>query len=164
MKYKRFEEVPVWRDGVELTAEVFRLTQDKAFRFKGDLANQLQRAALSVPNNISEGFERGTTADLVTFLYYAKGSAGEVRSITHVMDRLEFLGHLKSQISNLRSLAESISRQLGAWAQSLQDSDIKGTRYLTERSRAQHERKKRAEEFLKQLETYRKKPPGQSEI
>ncbi|MHB9020109.1 MAG: four helix bundle protein, partial [Minisyncoccota bacterium] len=77
MKFERFEDLPVWKDGVRLTVEVFKLTEDKRFRFKGDIANQLQRAALSVPSNIAEGFERGTTQELITFLYYARGSAGE---------------------------------------------------------------------------------------
>ena len=81
MKFKRFEDIPVWKAGVQLTTQVFKLTEDKCFRFKGDIANQLQRAALSVPNNIAEGFERGTTQELITFLYYSRGSAGEVRSI-----------------------------------------------------------------------------------
>ena len=151
MKYTNFEDVPVWKDGIELTALVFNLTEDKSFRFRGDLANQLQRAALSIPNNIAEGFERGTTPELIMFLYYAKGSAGEVRSIGHVLDRLPAFGHLKSQISDLKARATSISRQIAGWAQSLQETDIRGQRYLTERSRQAYDQKKRAEAFITQL-------------
>jgi len=151
MKYKNFEDVPVWQAGIELTVEVFRVTEDKNFRFKGDLANQIQRAALSIPNNIAEGFERGTTPELIMFLYYAKGSAGEVRSICHVLVRLPFFDHLKSEISNLKSLATSISRQTAGWAASLQESDIKGQRYLTDQSRMGYDQKQRAAVFLDQL-------------
>ena len=157
MEYKSFEDVPVWQAGIELTVEVFRVTEDKNFRFKGDLANQIQRAALSVPNNISEGFERGTTPELIMFLYYAKGSAGEVRSICHVLERLPFFNHLKSEISNLISLATSISRQLAGWAASLQESDIKGQRYLTDQSRAGYNQKQRAEAFMEQLKREQEK-------
>lgn len=98
MKYQRFEDVPVWQDGAALSADIFLLTEDRSFKDKGDIANQLQRAGLSVPNNISEGFERGTTQELITYLYYARGSAGEVRSILHVMDRLPYFKHLRSKI------------------------------------------------------------------
>ena len=98
MKFERFEDIPVWKDGVQLTTQVFKLTEDKRFRFKGDIANQLQRAALSVPNNIAEGFERGTTQELITFLYYARGSAGEVRSILAVIEQMPVFCDLKSQI------------------------------------------------------------------
>jgi len=151
MTYENFEDVPVWQDGIELTAKVFELTEDRAFAGKGDVANQLQRAALSVPNNIAEGFERGTTAELIQFLYYAKGSAGEVRSICHVMDRLKALGHLKSGITDLRSLARSISKQIAGWAFSLQESDIKGSRHLTEHSRKAYHQDKKAQELMADL-------------
>lgn len=151
MKYENFEDVPVWKDGIELTVKVFELTEDPAFRNQGDVANQIQRAALSVPNNIAEGFERGTTPELIQFLYYAKGSAGEVRSICYVMERLKALGHLKSQISDVKSLARGISRQLGGWLFSLQESDITGTRYLTEKSKAGYQQKKSSAAFMEEI-------------
>src|SRR3989339_1306918 len=135
MKFERFEDVPVWKDGVSLSVEVFRMTEDKRFRYKGDIDNQLQRAALSVSNNIAEGFERGTTQELITFLYYARGSAGEVRSILAVMGQMNDFDDLKSEISNLRSKAESISRQIRGWLNSLQNTAITGQRYLNEKSK-----------------------------
>ncbi|QBG46198.1 four helix bundle protein [Verrucomicrobia bacterium S94] len=151
MKYENFEDVPVWRDGIKLTVKVFEVTRDSSFRGQGDIANQIQRAALSVPNNIAEGFERGTTSELLQFLYYAKGSAGEVRSICHVIERIKVFGHLKSQISDLKSLARNISRQLGGWAFSLQESDIKGTRHMTEKSKRIYQQKDKAQAFMADL-------------
>jgi len=151
MKYENFEDVPVWKDGIDLTARVFEVTEDASFRGRGDIANQIQRAALSVPNNIAEGFERGTTPELLQFLYYAKGSAGEVRSICHVIERIKAFGHLKSQISDLKSSARGISRQLGGWAFSLQETDIRGTRHLTEKSKAAYHQKGKAQGFMEEL-------------
>ncbi|MFQ5806722.1 MAG: four helix bundle protein, partial [Phycisphaerae bacterium] len=119
MKYKRFEELPVWKAGIDTAARVFALVDDRSFNQKGDLRNQLQRASVSISNSIAEGFERGTTQELLTFLYIARGSAGEVRSMLHLLERLPYFEHLKSEISNLKSLSESISRQLRAWADSL---------------------------------------------
>lgn len=151
MKYENFEDVPVWKAGIDLTVHVFAATEDPAFRGRGDIANQIQRAALSVPNNIAEGFERGTTPELLQFLYYAKGSAGEVRSICHVIERMKPFNHLKSEISNLKSLAKGISRQLGGWAFSLQESDITGTKYLTEKSKATYHQRDRAQALMADL-------------
>jgi len=151
MKYENFEDVPVWKSGVDLTVKVFEMTENGAFRGRGDIANQIQRASLSVSNNIAEGFERGTTPELIQFLYYAKGSAGEVRSICHVLERMKPFEHLKSQISDLKSLARSISRQLGGWAFSLQETDIKGTRHLTEKSKNTYRRQAAAQELMDQL-------------
>jgi four helix bundle protein len=86
----------------------------------------MERSSLSISNNIAEGFERRTTQELLTFLYIARGSAGELRSMLLFLERLSAFGNLKSEISDLRSQAESVSRQLRAWADSLQNTDIKG--------------------------------------
>jgi four helix bundle protein len=152
MKYNRFEDLPVWQDAMTLAERVFAATEDRAFTRKGDLRRQLQRAALSVGNNVAEGFERGTTQELLTFLYIARGSAGEVRSMLLLAERLPHFAHLKSEISNLKSLAESISRQLRAWADSLQNSDVRGQRYLTDRTRTAAQRQKRADAFMQKID------------
>ena len=76
MKYERFEDLPVWKAAIDLAVRVYALTRDRFFSQAGDLRDQLRRAALSVSNNISEGFERGSTAELLAFLYFARGSAG----------------------------------------------------------------------------------------
>ncbi|MDM8007137.1 MAG: four helix bundle protein [Phycisphaerae bacterium] len=152
MTYQRFEDLPVWQAAMELAVRVFALTEDRAFANKGDLRNQLQRAAISVGNNIAEGFERGTTQELLTFLYIARGSAGEVRSMLLLTDRLPHFSHLKSEISDLKSLAESISRQLRGWADSLQNSPITGQRHLNEPTRQQHQHQRRSNEFWQKLE------------
>ena len=82
MKFERFERVPVWQLAIESARRVFLLTDDRAFVGQGDLANQLQRAALSISNNIAEGFERGSTNELVAFLYYARISRrGSIYSV-----------------------------------------------------------------------------------
>jgi four helix bundle protein len=117
--------------------------------------DQLDRASLSVSNNIAEGFERGTTNELLAFLYSARGSAGEVRSMLCFFERRPKLRDFRSQISNLKSVAESCSRQLRAWADSLQNSDIAGPRHLNDQTRANYEKRKRREsgaaEFQKLL-------------
>jgi four helix bundle protein len=151
VKYARFEELPVWQAGMQLAEDVFRITENKCFAYKGDLRSQLQRATLSIGNNIAEGFERGTTQELLTFLYIARGSAGEVRSMLILCERLPAFVALKSEVSDLKPQAESISRQLRGWADSLQNSEITGQRYLAEKTKAVSEQKKRAEAFLAKL-------------
>jgi len=117
--------------------------------------DQLDRAALSVSNNIAEGFERGTTAELFAFIYIARGSAGEVRSMLCLKERRAEKGnwpaYLKIQISDLKSIAESSSRRLRAWADSLQNSEIKGQRHLTAKSRFRDEQRKRVADVQKDL-------------
>jgi four helix bundle protein len=151
MKYTRFEELPAWNAAIELAIATYRLTGNRAFLRQRNLRDQLERAAVSVSNNIAEGFERGTTQELLTFLYIARGSAGEVRSMLCLFERLPQFVNLKSEISNLKSLAENVSRQLRGWADSLQESPIKGQRYLTQKSRRLAETRRSQQEFLSEL-------------
>src|SRR5436190_4250042 len=139
MQYKRFEDLPVWRDSIELARSMYEFTALDLFRRHPGLRDQLERAALSVSNNIAEGFERGTTNELLAFLYIARGSAGEVRSMLILASRRPYLSNLKSEISNLRGLAESCSRQIRGWADSLQNSDIAGQRHLNEKTRGYYQ-------------------------
>ena len=151
MKYNRFEELPVWRAAIELAVGACALTDKSNFSGRARLRDQLLRAAVSVSNNIAEGFERGTTQELLSFLYIARGSAGEVRSMLCLLERLPGFEDLKSEISNLKSLSEGISRQLRGWAESLQNSRIKGQRYLTDDIRRVARKSREREEFLKEL-------------
>lgn len=151
MKYFRFEDLPVWKAASDLFVQIDALCEDQQVRLRGDLANQIHRAALSVSNNISESFELGTTQQLITFLYIARGSAGEVRNMLCQMERIPRFQNLKFQISNLKSLAESCSRQLRGFADSLQNSDIKGQRHLTDAQREQAERIARRQAFETRL-------------
>jgi four helix bundle protein len=155
MKYDRFENLPAYKAAMDLCVRTMILAEHDAFRGRGDLRDQIQRAALSVSNNIAEGFELGTTQQLITFLYQARGSAGEVRSMLVLMERLPWFADLKFEISNLKSIAEHVSRQLRGWADALQNSDIKGQRYLTDAVREQHAKRGRVEAFLAQLEAVR---------
>ncbi len=157
MTYERFEDLPVWQAGQDLALRVYHLTDDRSFAIQGDLADQLRRASLSVSNNVAEGFERGSTAELVQFLYYARGSAGEVRSMLRYCARDPRFEHLKSQIANLIPLAESCSRQIRAWADSLQNTDIKGQRHLNDQTRSAFDKHRRAEAFRQRLAEFRQK-------
>jgi len=69
-----FENLEVWRDAIELAAQVYELFRDgRDFSFH----DQIQRAAASVSNNIVEGYERDTNAEFIRFLFIAKGSWGK---------------------------------------------------------------------------------------
>ncbi len=107
MKYERFEQLPVWQAGIELAVQVYELTAKPEFKNRYSLRDQIERAAVSVSNNIAEGFERGTTQELITFLYIARGSVGEVRSMLCLLGRIPAFADLKSGVSNLPSEIKS---------------------------------------------------------
>lgn len=164
MKYSRFEELPVWKAAIELGVQIYSLTDRPEFKSRYSLRDQIERAAVSVSNNIAEGFERGTTQELLTFLYIARGSCGEVRSMLCLLERLPALDHLKFEISNFKLLAEGVSRQLRAWADSLQNSNIREQRYLTDKSKSRTNEAREREEFLDELRRVREgsQPAGKT--
>ncbi|MDD2763574.1 MAG: four helix bundle protein [Opitutaceae bacterium] len=143
--YQRFEDLPVWQAAAKLYDSTDDFLDHAPPRLRPSFRDQLERAALSVSNNIAEGFERGTTNELLMFLYIARGSAGEVRSMLILAARRPYLAAFKSEISDLTLLAESCSRQLRAWADSLQNSDIAGPRHLNEKTRADYQKRKARE-------------------
>lgn len=157
MTYERFEQLPVWRAAIKLGQSVYAITKHIAFRRERSLRDQIERAAVSVSNNIAEGFERGTTQELLTFLYIARGSAGEVRSMLCLLEAIPGFADLRSEISNLKSQAESVSRQLRGWADSLQNSAITGQRYLTEKARNADNKRQDRDEFLSELREMQKR-------
>ena len=154
MKYARFEDLPVWKAGARLFVRVDALCDDKELNRRGDITDQIHRAALSITNNIAEGFEQGTTQQFITHLYHAKGSAGEVRSMLQTMLGMARLSHLKPEVTILRGEMENISRQLHGLADSLQNSEIDGVRYLNDEVRDKQERSNRREAFNVMLAGY----------
>ena len=118
MTYKRFEDLPVWQEA----ARLFELTDDfienAPPRMRASFRDQLERAVLSVSNNIAEGFERGGNREFIQFLYIAKGSAAEVRSLVHIGTELGYIG----EADRVRVIEElsSIGRQLGGFIKYLE--------------------------------------------
>ena len=97
----------------------------------------LERAAVSISNNIAEGFERGSLKELINFIFIARGSAGEVRSMLGFILELfaedgakPVRANFRKEILRLRGNSEQISRQLYAWAQALKKSHIVGQRKI----------------------------------
>src|SRR6516162_1660621 len=99
MKYERFEQLPVWNAAIDLAVKTYAMTAKPSFNDNSSLRDQMERAAVSVSNNVAEGFERGTTPELLSFLYIARGSAGEVRSMLCLLERLPGFVNLKSGIA-----------------------------------------------------------------
>ena len=81
---ERFEDLDVWKVARELNNVVYGLSKNSGICSNYGFRDQIQRAAVSVMNNIAEGFERGSNKDFTKFLFIARGSAGEVRSMLYL--------------------------------------------------------------------------------
>ncbi len=146
-KYQTFEELPVWREAARLYNRVLDLLEEPNLPLSSGFRNQLDRAALSISNNVAEGFERLTTSELISFLAIAKGSGGEVRSMLAViMDRPRLRPFIQ-RLREIRELAQSCGRQLGAWMGSIEDSPVKGRRHLDAKTQQARQSSQAAEEY-----------------
>jgi four helix bundle protein len=155
MKYQRFEQLPAWQLAIDLAVGTYEMTDAPEFKKRYSLRDQIERAAVSVSNNIAEGFDRGTNPELLTFLYIARGSAGEVRSMLCMLEKMVGFRNQESGIRNLKQQTESISKQLGGWIQAILNSGMKGQRYVTDKVRTGDQKKIERDEFLKKLERIR---------
>ena len=154
-KYQHFEELPVWQEAKRLHNFVLDLLEEPGVTLTPGFRSQLDRAALSVSNNVAEGFERSTTNELQAFIAIARGSSGEVRSMMAVVQDRPKLKRYAGALQNIRSLAESRARQLTGWAGSIDQLAFEGRRHLPEKERASRETASKArhfrEVFLKNL-------------
>jgi len=83
--YKQFEDLIIWQEGVKLAVDIYQLFRNsKEFSIK----DQVIRSSISIPSNIAEGFERQSDKEFVKFLYYAKGSSGELRTQLYIANQL----------------------------------------------------------------------------
>lgn len=115
MKIERFEDIIVWQKSKELTLSVYKsFKQIKDFSFK----NQIERASISIMNNIAEGFERQTNKEFKNFLYIAKGSCGEVRSMLSVAENLNYLSG--DDVGALLEKTIEISKMLSGFIKKLE--------------------------------------------
>lgn len=86
-----FENLVVWRKAMDVVVKVYRLGQQSPLSRDWGLRDQLQRAAVSIPANIAEGYERGSRKEYIRFLTISKGSSRELRCLLNVACRLEYL-------------------------------------------------------------------------
>lgn len=111
---EKFEDIIAWQKAEKLSLRVyatFRSCKDYSFR------DQVQRAAVSVMNNIAEGFERKGNKEFRKFLYISKGSCGEVRSMLYLALKLGYID--SKEYSDISELSLSISRMLSGFIKKL---------------------------------------------
>lgn len=146
-KYQHFEELPVWQEAARLYNVVLDLLEEPNVPLTPGFRNQLDRAALSVSNNVAEGFERSTTNELLAFIAIARGSSGEVRSMMAVVKDRPKLRRYIAALQKIRALAESCARQLTGWAGAVDKLPFEGRRHLPEKERQSRQIAQKTRDF-----------------
>ena len=108
-----FEDLEVWQKAHELTLMVYKITKDFPSEEKFGLVSDMRRAAISVENNIAEGFGRRTTKDFINFLFKSFGSLLETRSMTRVSFDIKYISDeqfniLMDQISSVHMMLNKL--------------------------------------------------------
>jgi four helix bundle protein len=113
MSDETFENLEVWREGMDLSVRVYEVTRRcRDFDFR----SQIRRAALSISSNIAEGYERDSNQEFIRYLFIAKGSCGEVRSQAYLAQRVNLLNEndAAAVIADAKRLSRRIMRLIEA--------------------------------------------------
>jgi len=91
MGIKSYRDLDIWKRSMDLVERIYRLTKGFPKEELFGLTSQLRRCAVSIPSNISEGFMRQHTNEIIQFLYISLGSCGELDTQLEVAFRLSYI-------------------------------------------------------------------------
>jgi len=120
-KIECFEDLFTWQKGIELVKEIYLITEKPSFKADFGLKDQIRRAAVSIPTNIAEGFERRSRKEYLNFLNIAKGSSGEVRSLLYVAFEIGYIDKAERQklLEKAKFISSSIANHMKAISNSI---------------------------------------------
>jgi four helix bundle protein len=117
MKVNSYRDLLAWQLAMRLTESVYKTTGTFPNKKTYALANQLQRAAVSIPSNIAEGHARSSTKDYLRFISIAMGSLAELETQLELSARLEYIDQPK--LGELLAVADELGRMLQGLRKSL---------------------------------------------
>jgi four helix bundle protein len=101
---RKFEDLTVWKEAMNLAFEIY-----KSVNSLNDyvLKQQILRAAISIPSNVAEGFDRQTNKEFIQYLHIAKGSCAELRTQLYLSKKLELMevGFIESSIEQTKKIS-----------------------------------------------------------
>lgn len=112
-----FRELRVWQQSMELASSVYRGTAAFPRHELFGLAQQMRRAAVSVPSNIAEGKGHRSDKDFRRFLFHARGSLMELETQILLASKLQYFS--EEQAQKLQAIATQVGRSLAGLLNSL---------------------------------------------
>jgi four helix bundle protein len=112
-----FRQLRIWIDSVELTTEIYQLTQNFSSEHKFGIANQLYRSAVSIPSNIAEGSSRKSEKEFAHFLSLSLGSAFELETQLIIAEKCRIVVDFDYQALLMK--IQTLQRQIAAFANTL---------------------------------------------
>lgn len=105
-----FKELEVWQKSISFVVDIYDLIKRLPDSEKYALTDQIRRAAISIPSNISEGFNRQTTKEYIQFIYIALGSASELETQLIIINKIYSINtdYLILTISDIRKMLNKL--------------------------------------------------------
>ena len=116
---RNFRELMIWQKGMEIVVRIYELT---SLLSKGEtygLKNQLQRAAVSIPSNIAEGYSRNSEPDFKRFLEMAIGSAYELETQLTITENVSLIS--KTKVDPILQLLSEEQKMLNSFIASVRE-------------------------------------------
>jgi four helix bundle protein len=134
-KAQKFEDLAIFQMARDLCKEVYAITKEGEFSRDSRFVQQIRAAAGSIMDNIAEGFERDGNKEFVNFLYFAKGSCGEVRS---QIIRASDVGFIDNETATkLYNECINLNKSISKFITSIKSSGISGLKFQDSRSKFQ---------------------------
>ena len=117
MGLKTYRDLDVWQRSVDLVLTAYALSKKLPSKERFGLTSQLQRAAVSIPANIAEGYGRIHRGDYVHHLSMARGSLAELETHVTVAVRPGFIE--RDEAMEVWNLSQEVGKMLNRLVQSL---------------------------------------------
>jgi four helix bundle protein len=114
---KPHKRLDVWNKSIDLTVDIYKLSESFPKSEVYGLIGQMRRAAVSIPSNIAEGAGRQTKKEFINFLHMAQGSLSELDTQLVIASRLEYLS--LDIYKGIEARIETISKMLTGLIKSL---------------------------------------------
>jgi len=112
-----YRDLIVWQKSIHLVNRVYRITRNFPLIERFGLALQMQRAAISIPANIAEGYGRNSTRDYDRFLQIAMGSIYELQTHIEIAHNLRYV--INGSYIKLMGESREIERMLSSLIQKI---------------------------------------------
>jgi four helix bundle protein len=116
-KARTYKELIIWKRGISFVKEIYLISDKLPEKEKYGLISQIQRAAISVPLNVAEGWSRKNTKEYIQFLHISLGSLAEVDTILIICEELRYVKSndtikIKEEIIELQKMIYSAVKTL----------------------------------------------------
>jgi four helix bundle protein len=118
-KTRSYQDLIVWQKAVQLVTDIYSLTKKFPADERFGIISQLNRASISIPTNIAEGWGRETSKNYLQFLRTSRGSVMEVQTLLIISKNLGFVS--QSEFESLSAKVEEVGKILQGLIKSVRE-------------------------------------------